>query len=336
MSGGRFRLFFFGAITAAGLSGLLLFLLPDTSPILSRQVQAHLTTPGNASIDALRERAKPCGMVRPNKLRPLPEESFASVSTIESKLPPFRDVFIEARDLPGIVKLEPETDTLPDQVAKGHCAATRIADSWFITAAHCVSERYDRINLKVGSEQLSSELIRTVPVEYAICHSQFGRGDAPFENDIALLRVADRDLADISSVPIVPWGVTNAPFSTIRYGKARVGGWGMLKYGGRLADHLQKMELDIFSIDSHFIRLESSLGRGPCIGDSGGPLVIDDAGKPVLMGVLSTIATNRDGEMCTGDYISTYINLAGYRDWADQMIMACAADNKTCLIEDAG
>lgn len=237
---------------------------------------------------------------------------------------------IAAKDLPGIVKLEPEKDLETLEVSKGHCSATRIATNWFVTAAHCVSNGYDRINLKTGSETLSSADIRSVPVDFAICHAGFTGRNNLFDNDISLLYVSDDQLSALTNVPVVSWGVTGVPFSTVRFHEARVGGWGLKTFGGELNDHLQKMALDIMHIDDRTIRLISRAGRGPCIGDSGGPLIVEDDGKPVLMGVLSTISANTNGEMCSGSYLSNYTNLSAYQGWVLNTMLTCNADADVC------
>lgn len=235
-----------------------------------------------------------------------------------------------ARDLPGIVKLEPEKDLPGFEMSKGHCSATRIATNWFVTAAHCVSNGYDRINLKTGSDVLSSTDVLTVPVDFALCHTGFTGRNSFFDNDLSLLYVSDNHLMALSSVPVVSWGVTRVPFSTVRFREARVGGWGLTSFGGELSDQLQKMSLDIMYINDRTIRLMSRAGRGPCIGDSGGPLIVEDDGKPVLMGVLSTISANTDGEMCAGSYLSNYTNLSGYQSWVLNTMLTCNADTEVC------
>ncbi len=237
---------------------------------------------------------------------------------------------IRARDLPGIVKLEPERDLDPYEVSKGHCSATRIATNWFVTAAHCVSNDYDRINLRTGSESLSSNDIRTVPVDFAICHAGFTGRNNLYDNDLSLLYVSNNRLGDLARVPVISWGMTGVPFTKARFHAARVGGWGLKSFGGELNDHLQKMELDIVQIDDKTIRLGSRAGRGPCIGDSGGPLIVEDEGKPVLMGVLSTISANSSGEMCEGRYVSNYTNLTSYQPWILNTVMTCNADIEVC------
>ncbi|MFC6198965.1 S1 family peptidase [Ponticaulis profundi] len=321
------------ALVASGAAlGLIAFAGVSMSPagIPEQQMSAKLTTPNlTEPVDAA---LKPCGPLLSVDHQPFAASAHTRTLATSYATPwrNFRRMNVPASDLPGIVKLEPEVDISPTEVAKGHCSATRISTEWFVTAAHCVSEGYDRVYLKAGSEQLSSDAIRSVKVDFAVCHGGFGTSSDQFDNDIALLKVAEEDLNLIDAVPVVSWGHTSTPFSTVRFRTARVGGWGLMSFGGELSDHLQKMELDIFSIEKKLIRISSRAGRGPCIGDSGGPLIVEDDGKPVLMGVLSTVATNRQGEMCAGNYMSSYTNLSTYRDWAINTMVACEQNADAC------
>lgn len=235
-----------------------------------------------------------------------------------------------ARDLPGIVKLEPERDLNATDVITGHCSATRIEPNWFITAAHCVAEDYDRIILKVGSEQLSSHDIRRVEADYAVCHGSFRGNITDYANDLALVHVSDDKLPELRDVPVISWGATSMPFQKSSFDVARVGGWGLMSSGGELADFLQKEELTIRDIRPDTIRLMSRMGRGPCIGDSGGPLMVEDNGHPVMMGVLSTLGVSRNGTICSGDYLASYINLETQKDWIMTTMATCEVNAALC------
>ncbi len=292
-------------------------------------------TSGFLSFNQVMSDAVPCG--RRDNQPPLltTSETRHSHTIVADYLEPRSSAFLEPRDLPGIVKLEPEYDLSPNEVAKGHCSATRIARNWFVTAAHCVASGYDRIVLKTGNENLTANNIRTVAVDYAMCHSGFrGETTQQYENDLSLLHISNDNLFALTDVPVVKWGVTSQPFSTVKFRSARVGGWGLKTYGGELNDHLQKMELDILHIDRRVIRLSSRAGRGPCVGDSGGPLIVSDEGRPVLMGVLSTISSNRYGEMCAGNYVSNYTNLTAYRSWAFNTMAVCEASDARCRVSE--
>lgn len=237
---------------------------------------------------------------------------------------------LAARDLPGIVKLEPETDVWGSETVIAHCSATRIAENWFITAAHCVDDDFDRLVIKAGSEQLSSTSIQRVEADYAVCHGSYAGNRNNYVYDLALVHVSDTKLPQLRNVPRIAWGETNHPFDRQVYASARVGGWGLIEYGGDLADFLQKEELPVSNIRPEMIELNSRYGRGPCVGDSGGPLVIEDDGKPVLMGVLSLLGANREGRICQGDYTASYINLSSHREWVRRTIAVCELNDSVC------
>ena len=128
-----------------------------------------------------------CGPFDPPESVEAPSELRAMIQA--SSTPAYRPAHADARDLPGIVKLEPETDVGDDEVVTGHCSATRIADNWFVTAAHCISEGYDRIVLKVGSEQLSSQKTQRVEADFAVCHARFKGERNDYSHDLALIHV---------------------------------------------------------------------------------------------------------------------------------------------------
>lgn len=258
------------------------------------------------------------------------EEQLATFSTFASEPPVSLSSAIPARDLPGIVKLEPERDVSETETITGHCSATRIAENWFLTAAHCIAEGHDRLVLKAGSEQLSSFSTQRVEADFAVCHGSFRGTETNFAHDIALIHVNDDSLSQLADVPIVSWGATRETFSRSKFKSARVGGWGLIEYGGDLADFLQKEELDVASIDDDRISLSSRYGSGPCIGDSGGPLMVEEDGQPVMMGVLSTLGANRDGRICSGNYLARYINLASHRDWIEATMSVCTVDSRLC------
>lgn len=237
---------------------------------------------------------------------------------------------LPAASLPGIVKLETEEDLKDAEVTTGHCSATRIGRNWFVTAAHCISKGYDRLVMKAGSEQLSSLETQRIEADYAVCHGDFRGTSTGFANDLALIHVNEAALPALADVPVVAWGETSTPFSSDTYSSARVGGWGLIEFGGELSDFLVKEELDVTEIRHDRIRLASRFGGGPCIGDSGGPLMIDDEGRPVVMGVLSTLGANPEGRICSGDYLANYTNLSAHRDWIFATISDCEIDSARC------
>lgn len=327
----RIGILFYLSVVTATATLLVLNVRPDASLSYEREASVR----GFQPIEDVMSEARPCGR-RADTLSVTGHAGFDSPPSLAEVSDFLANKPLIASDLPGIVKLEPETDLSQTEIAKGHCSATRIARNWFVTAAHCVSNGYDRIVLKVGDENLGSEIIRTVPVDYAVCHAGFQGELDRFDNDLSLLRISEDNLDALKDIPVITWGATSQPFAVTRFQSARVGGWGLKSYGGELNNHLQKMELDILNIEKKTIRLASRAGRGPCVGDSGGPLMVEDDGKPVLMGVLSTISSNRFGEMCAGNYVSNYTNLSAFRGWAFNTMAICDAQIGQCRTHEPG
>lgn len=233
---------------------------------------------------------------------------------------------------PGIVKIEPRT-TLPNgAISSGHCSATRIADNWFITAAHCVDDTFEEIRLIGEAENLRSPLARTASATLAICHGGYHGTGNGYANDLALIRLTDEQTAAFANVPIARYGATEKPLAPANYDLADMAGWGLTQFGGKLSNNLLAASLSITGSGPAVIYVASRGGAGPCIGDSGGPLfVTEEDGTRTLVGVLSVVEQNpQTGTFCSGDYNGRYTNLQGYADWIDRVIARCDADPETC------
>lgn len=296
---------------------------PDPTPTPPEPVPATTLAEINAT---------PCGPLTTGTTATVAEVASATEVETTSRVRPQMIAGTSAAlaDLPGIAKLEPERDLSPSSVSKGHCSATRIAEDWFITAAHCVDEDYDRLTIRVGHEVLSSPITARTSADYAVCHSAYGGREGGYANDIALLRVPGDTLPEIGTPPIVRFGELSASFSPVNFPEARIGGWGTTSFGGDLSDYLQKADLDVDGIGAAVISLNSRDGKGPCVGDSGGPLFVQEGEDYVLMGVLSTVAARPGGQVCQGDYVATYTNLSGYSDWIENVIATCEDDAGKC------
>lgn len=232
---------------------------------------------------------------------------------------------------PGIAKLEPKRQTEDGRTASGHCGATRISNSWFVTAAHCVDQNYDSIDLIVGSSDLNSPFAQRIEADAALCHGGYTGQTGNYANDIALIHVTEAAANALAETPIAELDQTERPLTPLSYPIAHMAGWGVTNYDADLSSTLQTAELTLDGSGPAAIIVSSLDEAGPCIGDSGGPLfVTEEDGSRSLVGVLSVIEENTNGEFCSGDYKARYTNTSGFVDWANAVIAYCSTNFAAC------
>lgn len=233
---------------------------------------------------------------------------------------------------PGIVKMEPVNYNAVGDRSSGHCGATRIAEQWFLTAAHCVDDGYEEINFIAGTVNVrDSESANIFNAEASICHAGYSGLDTAMINDIALIKVSDETLPTIRNIPIATYGAPEEAFSPENYTTAVMAGWGSTSYGSSPSPLLLSADVSLVSASPGVILVESLDGKGPCQGDSGGPLYVrEDDGQQRVVGVLSNVQSARGSTPCAGTYRGQYTNVAGYVDWIDDVISACDANDVLC------
>jgi len=235
-------------------------------------------------------------------------------------------------DFPGLVKMEPR-ETLPGgAISSGHCGATRIADNWFITAAHCLDDDYDEVLLIAGAENLQNPFAKRVQASASLCHAAYGGAGNNYVNDIALVRIDDEVAAELSDLPIAAYGATQNTLVPFNYETAQMAGWGLTAFRGSLSNDLLTATLRMTGTGPAAVGVESIAGAGPCVGDSGGPLFVSEAdGSKTVIGVLSVVEQNLEtGQFCAGQYGARYTNLQGYIGWIEDTIAACDANRGLC------
>jgi secreted trypsin-like serine protease len=235
-------------------------------------------------------------------------------------------------NFPGLVKMEPREVLPGGAIASGHCGATRIAQNWFITAAHCLDDDYDEVLLITGQESLTNPFAKRVQAIGSICHAAYGGAGNSYVNDIALVRVGDDVLTELSDLPIAKYGETQNALVPFNHGEVRMAGWGLTGFRGQLSNTLLSANLTMTGTGPAAIGVESLNGAGPCVGDSGGPLFVDEAdGASTVVGVLSVVEQNVETrEFCAGEYGARYTNIQGYQRWITDVIAACDSGAGLC------
>lgn len=223
------------------------------------------------------------------------------------------------------------------------CAASLIAPTWALTAAHCYYgyEDLEDYDVLLGTTLLRPGLGVRVAVDEVVIHEDFVPPDATggiaFDNDIALLRLAE-PVRDITPVTLAPPNFNEDEVPAGTYATLR--GWGATAYdededfSHAYPDYLISIDLPMLEFSACSAALGESWfsrnmlcaglpegGRDTCQGDSGGPLALpaDNENGVIQLGLVSWgIGCGIPG------FYGVYTRVSRYTDWITRQI--CGAD----------
>uniref|UniRef100_A0A4W4HP84 Coagulation factor IXa n=1 Tax=Electrophorus electricus TaxID=8005 RepID=A0A4W4HP84_ELEEL len=225
--------------------------------------------------------------------------------------------------LVGEVKCQPDGErfTLLSQV---FCGGSILSELWVVTAAHCLKERKDAFFVRVGELDVSRSegTEQDLEVEKAVLHPRYDPAVSAYNHDVALLRLRAAVLFSDQVRPVClgPKAFTDALLHSDTL--AMVSGWGRLRFHGRPAGALQKIEVPYVERseckDSSSDRITQYMfcagyadgAKDACQGDSGGPHASRFRDTWFLTGIVSW------GEECAkkGKF-GVYTRVANYYKW---------------------
>lgn len=199
------------------------------------------------------------------------------------------------------------------------CGGTLVADSWVLTAGHCVSPSSPTGGVSkvvIGRHRLSSTEGETREVDLAIRHPGFNRSS--MDNDLALLH-----LSTPSTAPKAKLVASRQAPSVAVDAEVTVVGWGKTEQTGASSDVLREVSVSILSnalckTFTYYGRVTDNQicaglvegSKDSCQGDSGGPLFEKIDGQFVQVGLVSW------GIGCARPHApGVYTRIANYLGW---------------------
>lgn len=202
----------------------------------------------------------------------------------------------------------PTVVALEDSPGNWFCTGTLIADTWVLTAAHCVAESTTMPSVRFDDADVSDTAGGIVAAVSEVHSNPMFDWEA-WDNDVALLRLA-QPVTDRQPTPILREAVA---FGTnvvdVGYGVAdnMDGGGGILRKVSKVTADCGGAN-DAGVSNDNLVCMDAADGKGSCFGDSGGPTFATVNNALVVAGVTS----GGTGELCGAGwdlYTSVYAEL---------------------------
>ncbi|XP_078544754.1 coagulation factor IX [Lissotriton helveticus] len=206
----------------------------------------------------------------------------------------------------------------------GFCGGSIISEKWIVTAAHCFPT-VTEFKVVVGEHntELNDGTEQYLQVKQVIMHHSYNATQNKYHHDIALIELATPMQLNSYVTPIC---IANKDFidSLTKEKSVRniVSGWGDVRFQGRPATVLQKLEVPFVdraackrsSRFTVFVNMfcagYADVSKDSCQGDSGGPLASQFNDVWFLTGVISW------GEKCAmKDKYGVYTRVSRFADW---------------------
>lgn len=228
------------------------------------------------------------------------------------------------------------------------CGGSLISVDHVLTAAHCVSNIYERVPIEVrlGNESIDSNAtnVQRIPISDIISHPKYKRSAS--YNDVAILKLKTKVLLSSMVQPVCLQTQSLNPLTMTPKMSLIVIGWGGTDFGESSSTKLMKTpnlsivdkeecakyytgfpKLSLGITDNLICVVDPNRTRGAdaCQGDSGGPLLLLTEEDVKVIGITAF------GQGCGGSVPGVYTMVYSYLDWIEEQVWTSNKESKDIL-----